>query len=195
MHRYEITADHRGSHLRLYTPTESEVRRHATALARFYNDPHNSAMMDHSSTHTVEDVIEMYAEPSPHMIPFFIEADGLFLGDADLRSIDRHRRTAEYAVMIGERSTQGKGWGTQISLMATHFAFVELKLQTVYLSIIPANVAGRRAYEKVGYVIDNSPEAVEYMDQPGDIVMSVRHETLVERHGERLQSIHIGRLE
>jgi RimJ/RimL family protein N-acetyltransferase len=188
---YEISTNHKGQDLRLYTPNAAEVRRYAEPLAQFYNDPHNSAMMDHSTEHTVEDIIQLYMDPTSDTLRFFIEADGIFLGDADLRHIDRARGTAEYAVMIGARAAQGKGWGTQVSLMVTHFAFTELGLQTVYLVVIPANVAGRRAYEKVGYTRDESWAAEEYKDQPDDIAMSIDRQTFLARHGEPLAAISI----
>lgn len=191
MKSYEITTDHRGSHLRLYTPNEQEVRRHADQLVHFYNDPHNSAMMDHATDHTAEEIIQWYADTDPDTIRFLIEADGRLLGDADLRHIDYQRGTAEYAVMIGDRGTQGKGWGTQVSLMVTYFGFTELGLKTIYLTIIPANVAGRRCYEKVGYTLNNSAIAREYMDQPDDIVMSLDRSTFTARHGEHLPAINI----
>lgn len=193
MNTYEIVTEHRGHHLRVYMPQAQEVRRYAEMLAHFYNDEHNRVMMDHSDEHTPEDILELYADTSPDTIRFFIEADGVFLGDADLRHIDRARRTAEYAVMIGARAAQGKGWGTRVTIMITYFAFAELDLQTVYLSVIPTNVAGRRAYEKVGYQRDHSEAGKQFREHPDDIVMSVDRATFMARHGDVLSGITIRR--
>ncbi|MBI1747718.1 MAG: GNAT family N-acetyltransferase [Acidobacteria bacterium] len=189
MSHYEITSRHKGSLLRLYTPDDDEVRQCAERLAGFYNDPYNSTMMDHTTDHTAEDIAKIYSSHAPDTLRFFIAADGVFLGDADLRRINSQARTAEYAVMIGERGTQGKGWGTQVSIMLTYFAFSALQLQTIYLTIIPANVAGRRCYEKVGYAVDNSAGAANYREHPTDLVMSVDRAAFLLRHRQLLPPI------
>lgn len=192
MRGYQITLRDDPQHLRLYTPSAADVRRHAGRLAEFYNDPHNRAMMGHSAEHTAEDVIALYTDPSPDTLRFLIEAEGRLLGDADLRHIEPARGTAEYAVMIGEPAAQGRGWGTQVSIMAAGLAFRELGLRRLYLSVGPANAAGRRCYEKVGYRLDPSAAAAARRDQPDDLVMSITPRALAIAHGGRLAAMMYG---
>jgi RimJ/RimL family protein N-acetyltransferase len=39
--------------------------------------------------------------------------------------------------------------------------------------VIPANVASRRLFEKLGYQIDDSPGAREFIDEESDLTMSL----------------------
>ncbi len=65
--------------------------------------------------------------PAPMWLP---------LGRASLNRIDRHNRTAEYAIVIGEQDARGRGYGTEVTRQILDYAF---------------NPAGVAAYRKVGF--------------------------------------------
>ena len=93
------------------------------------------------------------------------------MGDADFRNIEDG--SGEFAIMIGGRASQGRGLGTRFGLMLHAFGFGTLGLERIYISVIPANAASRRLFEKLGYQIDDSPEAREFIDEESDIIMSL----------------------
>ncbi len=41
------------------------------------------------------------------------------------------------------------------------------------MSILPENIASRRLFERLGYVLDDSPAARAIADEPTDITMSL----------------------
>ena len=96
---------------------------------------------------------------------------GVLAGDADFRNI--RGGTAEFAILIGNRGTQGRGIGTRFAVILHVFAFRILRLARVYVSIIPSNAASRRLFEKLGYQIDDSPEARDTIDEDSDVTMSI----------------------
>jgi RimJ/RimL family protein N-acetyltransferase len=153
-------------------PTMQEVRAHAAALAVGYNEPRNATMMGHTSELSAEDVAEHYAEMAARGAhQFLLFADGALAGDADLRGIADG--ACEFAFMIAAPSAQGKGLGTRFATMIYAFAFAHLQLQRVYASVIPQNTASLRVFEKLGCVVDASPAARAFADEPGDIVMAI----------------------
>lgn len=154
-------------------PTTEELGRAAPELAAFYNDSHNRAMMAHESdAYTAADVSAYYQQLRAEAgRPFLLFLDGVLLGDADFRNIED--RAGEFAIMIGGRATQGRGLGTRFGLMLHAFGYDVLGLERIYISVIPANTASRRLFEKLGYQIDDSPEAREFIDEESDLTMSL----------------------
>jgi RimJ/RimL family protein N-acetyltransferase len=158
--------------LRVLEPDPDLVRALAPQLALYYNDPHNRAMMAHTQEMSLEDVIEHYdllrAEQGR---PLMLFAGDRLVGDADLRGIGGGR--AELAIMVGERTLQGRGLGTAFGVMAHGLAFRKLALARTYVSILPENLASRRLFERLGYFSDDSPAARAIADEPTDLTMSL----------------------
>ena len=75
--------------------------------------------------------------------------------------------------MIGGRASQGRGLGTRFALMLHAFGYDVLGLERIYISVIPANAASRRLFEKLGYQPDDSPEARALIDEETDLTMSL----------------------
>src|SRR5262249_44082750 len=119
--------------------------------------------------------------------PFLLYRERALAGDGDLRKIGRG--AAEFAFLVAAPTAQGKGLGTRFATMIHAFAFRTLALDRVYASIVPDNVASRRVFEKLGYVIDDSPAAADYADEPGDIVMSIDRNRFEKLHAEALGAI------
>ncbi|HSZ84039.1 MAG TPA: GNAT family N-acetyltransferase [Polyangia bacterium] len=180
--RYLLSLDDGGDHLRAHEPMPAEVATAAPRLASFYNEPHNQAMLSHEDALTVADVAAHYRGLArAHARAFLLELDGLLVGDADLRHVEADR--AEVAILIGERSIQGKGLGTRFGVMLHAFAFRTLGLRRLYATIIPANAASLRLFEKLGYERDDAPAARRYVDAPDDVALSLTPERFERLHG------------
>jgi RimJ/RimL family protein N-acetyltransferase len=164
-----------GETLMAIEPTDEELGRAAPDLAGFYSDDHNRRMMAHQEEgFTAEEVVAYYQElRAEEGRPFLLYLNGALMGDADFRNIDLEDATGEFAIMIGGRATQGRGLGTRFGRMLHLFGFETLGLERIYISVIPANAASRRLFEKLGYQIDESPEAREFIDEESDLTMSL----------------------
>ena len=168
-----------------------EVARHARALAGWYNEDHNRSMLDHAEKLAPADVRQSFRDMRRSGRVFLLYFNGELMGDADFRGI--RTGTAEFAIMIGPRSSQGKGLGTRFSILMHAFAFRVLHAERVYLTIVAGNAAGKRCYEKVGYVVDESPAARAYADAATDVAMSLTREEFERRHAAALAQIQIAR--
>jgi RimJ/RimL family protein N-acetyltransferase len=158
--------------LRVSEPNRGDVRAALGRLAAYYNEAHNRVMMAHTETMSPDDVQAHFDELwDDQDRPLLLYADGALVGDADLRGIDGAE--AEFAIMVGERSIQGKGMGTSFAIMAHALAFRPLALERIYASILPENAASRRLFEKLGYAADDSPAARAIIDEETDLTLSL----------------------
>ena len=78
-------------------------------------------------------------------------ADERLIGLIGLYTIFRPHREAFMGIHIGERDFWGKGYGTDALRALLHYAFDELNLQRVSLSVLEGNARAMRSYEKCGF--------------------------------------------
>jgi RimJ/RimL family protein N-acetyltransferase len=176
--------------LELVEPTEEEVRIHSKALAGHYNEPTNRALMTNTHEFAEGDVVDHFAEMRARGDrAFLLLVDGSLVGDCDLRHIEV--RTAEYAVMIGPRASQGRGLGTRFSVMVLVLAFERLGLDRVYASVRPENTGSLRMFEKAGYAFDASPAARRYAEDPDDVCVSMTAEAFRRAHDDGIAHVHV----
>jgi RimJ/RimL family protein N-acetyltransferase len=180
--RFAIELASGGERLRASEPTRAQVAASAPRLAAFYNDPHNRAMLSHAADLSAAEVVAHYRRlAGDGARAFLLELDGRLVGDADIRNIDRGR--GEVAILVGDRAVQGRGLGTRFGVMVHAFAFRALGLKSLYASIIPANAASLRLFEKLGYDRDDSPSARRTADAPDDVTLSLAAERFEGLHG------------
>ena len=188
--RFAIELADGEARLRACEPTRAQVAASAPLLAAFYNDPHNRTMLGHAADLTAADVVAHYRRlAGDGARAFLLEHDGRLVGDADLRHIDRGR--AELAILVGDRAAQGRGLGTRFAIMVHAFAFRALGLRRIYASIIPANAASLRLFQKLGYERDDSPEARRTIDAPDDVTLSIAAERFHALHAAIVAAVRI----
>ena len=187
--KFEIEWQREQGRLVAFEPTLSEIAAAAPLLAAAYNEPHNHAMLANTVAFTPADVVEHYAAMGRAGVrSFLLERDGALVGDADLRNFDGEGR-AEVAILVASRELQGQGLGTCFALLLHALAFGPLRCARVYASILPANVASRRLFEKLGYRLDTSDEASAYAEGEDDRVLSVDARALSALHARALSEI------
>jgi len=120
--------------------------------------------------------------------PFLFYRGGALAGDGDLRGIEG--AAAEFAFLITDPEAQGHGLGTRFAIMVHALAFGPLALERVYASVIPANTASRRVFQKLGYTTDEDALARAYADD-GDLVMSIDRATFAQHHGDAAAQVRI----
>jgi RimJ/RimL family protein N-acetyltransferase len=100
-----------------------------------------------------EKFIEHAAEPSPNSRLFVIEtlADCRYLGSTDLHNISWVNRNAEAGIVIGEKSSWGKGYGTDAMRVLLRYAFDKLNLNRVSLRVFDYNPRAIASYERCGF--------------------------------------------
>lgn len=79
-------------------------------------------------------------------------ADDKLLGDIGLYVYNWTSRDAFVGLGIGEREFWGKGYGTDMMRVVLRYAFMELNLRRVTLTVFGYNPRAIRSYEKAGFL-------------------------------------------
>lgn len=79
-------------------------------------------------------------------------ADDKLLGDIGLSVVNWMSRDAFVGLGIGERDFWGRGYGTDVMKVILRYAFTEINLRRVTLSVFEYNPRAVRSYEKAGFV-------------------------------------------
>ena len=108
--------------------------------------------------YSVDQALDWVARRDPSQINWAIDCleDGAFVGCTGLRDLDFRDRNCEWGIWIGPPTRWNRGYGTEACRLATSFAFRELGMEKVYLTVYDANPAGRRAYEKAGFRVEGT---------------------------------------
>ena len=76
------------------------------------------------------------------------------VGFADLSGFDWLARSAWVAIGIGEAEYRGRGLGTEAMRLLVRFAFEQLNLNRINLTVFSYNPRAMRSYEKCGFVYE-----------------------------------------
>lgn len=93
------------------------------------------------------------ADMSPASYYFSIRtlAEDKLIGDLGLDVVDWSGRDAFVGLGIGETEYWGKGYGTDVMNVLLRFAFTEVNLKRVTLTVFEYNPRAIRSYEKAGF--------------------------------------------
>ena len=80
------------------------------------------------------------------------KADRVFVGFVYLNNIDWPARNAEFGILIGEHSRQGRGLAKDALALVAGYAFRTLNLNRLYLRVVSFNKRALRLYRSFGFV-------------------------------------------
>ncbi len=97
------------------------------------------------------------------------------IGYAGIASISAINRSGEYYILIGDKGSWGRGYGTEATKLIIDYGFASLNLHRVTLTVSDANVGGVKAYTKAGFIIEGRLRQACYRDgvYHDKIVMSI----------------------
>src|SRR5574341_454216 len=78
-------------------------------------------------------------------------ADDELIGEIVLDVVNWTARDAFVGLSIGDRENWGQGYGTEMMRLLLQFAFLEVNLKRVTLTVFEYNPRAIRSYEKVGF--------------------------------------------
>jgi RimJ/RimL family protein N-acetyltransferase len=96
---------------------------------------------------------------------FAIEAkDGTYIGNLGLHAIEPENRRATLGIVIGPEEYRGQGYGTDAIRTVLGWAFGNLNLHRVYLTVYAYNQRAIRCYEKCGFRHEGTMRQAIYAD-------------------------------
>lgn len=75
---------------------------------------------------------------------------GMHVGNISLQNISQVNQNAELAILLGERSVWGKGYGKEASLLLAEHGFMEMNLHRIYCGTTAANIPMQRIAAALG---------------------------------------------
>lgn len=79
-----------------------------------------------------------------------VEHKSTLVGYISLKRVNNRDRNADFGIAI-ERTSWGNGYGRDATLVVLRFAFADLKLNRVALTVLASNERARRLYESCGF--------------------------------------------
>lgn len=95
--------------------------------------------------------IEEFSKREFHLSIIKKEND-ILIGNIALEQLDYKNGSAELGIFIGDEENLGKGYGSEAIKLLTNYGFQELRLHTIYLTVLDNNPRAKKAYEKCGFV-------------------------------------------
>lgn len=95
-------------------------------------------------------------EDSSDLYQFIIRSlqDDRLIGEIGLDGVRWNHGETFVGISIGERADWGKGYGTDAMRIILRYAFTELNLQRVSLTVFDYNPRAIRSYEKAGFTLE-----------------------------------------
>lgn len=90
-------------------------------------------------------------DPNETTFGIYERETGAPVGNVGLSGVRTPNRSAEFGILIGERSAHGKGYGTEATKLILDYGFTILGLHHIWLKCVAFNQAGLRVYEKAGF--------------------------------------------
>jgi len=101
-----------------------------------------------------ERVMSHPSETRPMAIEVETSTGWQTIGTCGFHEIDWENRSAEFGIMIGEKSFWGQGWGRKAVRLLLSFGFEDLNLHRVYLYVFSTNERAVRAYRAAGFTME-----------------------------------------
>ena len=96
-------------------------------------------------------------------VQFAIETkDGVHIGNMGFHVVSPEDRNAHLGMMIGEKAYWSRGYGTDALMTMLRFAFDEMNLHRVDLSVDASNARGIACYRKCGFVEEGRMRDARY---------------------------------
>lgn len=137
------------------------------------NNPANNQFLHYDIPLRVDRTIDWFRnKDNSKRVDCIIEYNDQPVGLIGLLQIDKINRKAEYYITIGEHNFKRKGIATKATKGILDYAFKELGLHKVYLTVDARNEHAIRLYEKTGFKLEGyfvdelfHPITSEYIDR------------------------------
>ena len=152
-----------GEHVRLRAFNLSD----AETVWSWYQD-HEFGVLDGNiygaSLETIRMSVQSMGSPSYADVSLGIETeDGALIGLIRLKRGSPEDRHADFGIAI-ERTYWSRGYGTDATRTMLRFAFEEMNLYRVSLTVLDYNERAQRCYEKCGFGVEGRARAARFRD-------------------------------
>lgn len=125
-------------------------------LGRWVNDPANWKTLGRfrpvNERGEREYIERLYESGEDLALAVVLSKGDQMIGIAGLRQINAVNRSAVFGLLIGDRSFQSRGFGTEATRLMVRYGFEELNLNRIGLRVQASHQRAIRAYRRAGFV-------------------------------------------
>lgn len=108
----------------------------------------------YSRESALEFVRDVRGDPHRLVLAMVLKESDRHIGNISLQGIDPISRSAELAILVGEKDTWGQGLSTEAARLIIRHGFRELNLHRVHLGTFSDNAGMLRLAEKLGMTME-----------------------------------------
>ena len=97
---------------------------------------------------------------------------GKHIGNIKYEPVDVQTGVAVMGILVGDQALRGKGLAGEVLLATAEWLKIHRAIHTIVLGVSVKNPAATRAYEKVGFVLEDTPLVVK--SHPDQVLMVKR---------------------
>lgn len=131
------------------------------------NDIESSAYLGGFSTgysrESIKEWIQFHNKANNEVI-YVIQniANGKLIGHVGLYNIDHRIRKAEFAILIADKNSRGKGYGSLCTEYMIKYGYEQLNLNRIELSLLSTNEKALAIYTKNGFIKEGVLKQSQY---------------------------------
>lgn len=137
--------------------TRLSNRHISTDYVNWLNDPEVNMYLETRGNYTL-DMLKSYIEEQYKNEIYFwaihLKDSNKHIGNIKIDPINKETNAGEYGILIGDKTSWGKGYAKEASIRILKYCFEDLKLATITLGVIENNVNAVSLYKNIGFEIN-----------------------------------------
>jgi RimJ/RimL family protein N-acetyltransferase len=120
------------------------------------NDSEVNLYLESGGNYTMEmlkDYVNEQFERETYFWAIILKDSNKHIGNIKIDPIDFDKMTGEYGILMGDKSSWGKGYAREASERIIKYCFGQLKLSTITLGVIEDNAKAVALYRNIGFKI------------------------------------------
>lgn len=161
------------------TLTRVSIKHVSIEYLNWINDPEVHRYIETKGNYTMA-LLKAYVEERYKDEVYFwaihLKGSNKHIGNIKIDPILIETKSAEYSILMGDKTNWGKGYAKEASLRILKYSFEELNLSKITLGVIQDNINAFKLYEKLGFTVDEIKKNVgEYNNRSSNAIRMSLH--------------------
>ena len=132
------------------------------------NDQESMMYMESGFYPTTLESLAKYIESIDHSKQLFLaiheKEGGKHIGNIKLYNFVSPHLRADYGILIGDKTSWGKGYAKEASIALINHAFKKMNIHRIYLGVLDGNDAAIHLYKKLGFIQEGTLRKDRFCD-------------------------------